>query len=152
MTLRPARMDDWARLWVWRNDPETRAQFWFTEPVNLESHLSWLRNALGDPKVSLFIAEHDGVPVGTVRLNHESDDRASVSITLEPQQRNHRLASPVIEELVGEARVRGVRVLRADIKPTNAASLRAFASAGFGFSEWITQGDELIRLECAVGA
>jgi RimJ/RimL family protein N-acetyltransferase len=72
------------------------------------------------------------VPVGTVRLDRRAPDEAEVSITIAPGARGRGLARPAIELGVEHARATwGVARLTARIRPENAASLRAFAAAGF---------------------
>jgi len=67
--LRPATPDDAEVLWLWRNDPITRAQSRNTDPITWKSHVRWLSAALADAERRIMVAERDGVSVGTVGLH-----------------------------------------------------------------------------------
>jgi RimJ/RimL family protein N-acetyltransferase len=132
LTLRRASADDAARLLEWRNDAHTRAMAIAQDPIAPADHERWLTTRLADVDTLLLIAEQDGKPVGTVRLDRDSPESAELSITIAPGARGRGLARPAIELGVERARREwGVTRVTARIRPENAASLRAFAAAGF---------------------
>lgn len=132
LRLRRASADDAARLLEWRNDAQTRAMAITQDPVPAADHRRWLDARLGDADTLLTIAEHDGEPVGTVRLDRHGPAEAELSITIAPAARGRGLARRTIELGVEQARREwGVDCVTARIRPENAASLRAFAAAGF---------------------
>ena len=65
-------MNDAERLFGWRNDPLTRANSHETVPITWDQHVSWLLKSLDDPTRAIFIAEVEGDPVGTVRIDRET--------------------------------------------------------------------------------
>ena len=149
MELRPASADDEARLLEWRNDAQTRAMAIAQDPVPLADHRRWLQTRLADPDTRLTIAEHDGEPVGTVRLDRQGTDEAELSITIAPAARGRGLARPAIALGVEHARREwGVERVTARIRPENAASLRAFAAAGF---ETVREAGGLVVAVVVVG-
>jgi len=132
LSLRPATADDGERLLEWRNDPHTRAMAVVQAAVERAVHARWLATRLNDADTLLTIAEEDGEPVGTVRLDRHGRDEAELSITIAPAARGRGLARLAIELGVEHAhREWGVTRVTARIRPENTASLRAFAAAGF---------------------
>jgi len=120
LRLRLASTADAERLFIWRNDPATRAQSRNTEPVAWNDHIAWLTRRLERDDPALYIAEVEGTPVATLRL-----DGDEVSYTVSPERRGQGVASALLEL----ARTR-FGVLRAGIKPENEASIRAAEKAG----------------------
>lgn len=132
LSLRPATDADSARLLEWRNDAQTRAMAISQARVPLEDHRRWLRARLADADTLLTIVEQDGTPVGTVRLDRRAPGEAEISITIAPDARGRGLARPAIELGVEHARAAwSVARVTARVRRENAASLRAFAAAGF---------------------
>lgn len=120
MEIRPATMDDAQRLFDWRNDPLTRAMSINTEPVEWTGHVAWLERRLSRNAPMLFIAEIDGAPVGTFRI-----DADEISYTVAPEHRGRGAAKAMLQ--IAFARF---GKLRAEIKPENVASIKAALAAG----------------------
>ena len=133
--LRAATATDCERVWVWRNDPETRAASLETEAIPWEVHEPWFNETLRRPDRRVYIVVADGRDAGAVRLD-VADAEARVSIHLAPEARYRGIGALALRAVVGEAfdgfgivRVIGV------IKPDNQPSLAAFAKAGFALVE-----------------
>jgi RimJ/RimL family protein N-acetyltransferase len=146
LRLRRATAADAAKLWEWRNEPDTRAASFNSEPIAYGDHVRWLETKLRDRKVFMLIALGEGeTEVGYVRLDVH-DDAVEVNLSLDRAHRGRRLGTIAIraatEYAVGALRVRRVT---ARVKPGNTASIRAFRAAGFtpiaaeqvGGSEWV---------------
>lgn len=131
VVLRAATSDDGARLLAWRNDPETRRQSVTQGEVAAADHATWLARSLASDDRTLLVAEHEGTPVGTVRLDREPADAWEVSITVAPEARGKRLASAMLVAAEAVARTRGAILLTARIRKDNAGSLAAFERAGY---------------------
>ena len=137
VTLRPATMADADRLLAWRNDPETRANSWNTHAVTKEAHEQWLRRAVETPGVHgkyVFIAEADGQPVGTGRLEWTPGVHGiEVSLMVAPEHRRRGYGTAILCALRTEVAQRGWARARlvAAIKPGNVASIGTFIKAGF---------------------
>lgn len=134
--LRPATGHDAELLFAWANDPETRRWSFATEPIPWDTHVAWLARVLADDERRLWVAEHEGEPVGQVRLDVAGDSEV-VSISVAPGQRGRGLAVAIIRAACGEAR--GTVV--AEVKPDNQRSLRAFERAGF---RTVEHNDEVV--------
>jgi len=126
-TVRPATDADAELLLSWRNDPQTRASSRTTDVIALPEHLAWLRGVLTDPDRRLFVAEHSGRPVGTVRFDRTGEDW-EVNITVAPEARGRGLAVPV---LLAAERAVDVGVIHAHVLRGNGASRNLFRRAGY---------------------
>jgi len=134
VSLRPAQKSDWARLFFWRNHPSTRAQFVNGEPVSLAAHVTWMENILASDQARLFVAADSerSVTVGTARLDLDTKKKsATVSLTVDPEQRGRGYASQILRKLEVQAGLLKVEKLVATVFEGNASSLRAFADAEY---------------------
>lgn len=120
MQIRPATIDDAQRLFDWRNDALTRAMSKTTDPVAWDDHVGWLSRRLSRENPGLFIAEVDGVAVGTFRIDDEH-----VSYTVAPEHRGNNYAYEMLVIVAAE-----YGPMKAEIKPENAASISAATRSG----------------------
>lgn len=130
MTLRPATtwVDVW-RLWRWRNHPTTRAMMRQTAPIGLREHWRWFQQRR-DRRALPYIAEVDGMPVGSGRLDVLGDG-AELDVIVAPWARGHGYATQIVAALVREATRQGVARCLAEVLPSNHASRVAFTHNGF---------------------
>jgi len=140
-------MADAECLRAWRNDPETRRQSFQARPVSLAEHTTWLYGVLTDPSRMLWIAEEDGRPVASGRLDARPGGWAEVHITVDPAERGRGVGTAVIAALVEQAKLSLYAWLQARIKPNNAASRQAFAANGFRIA---SRDEDEIVMERAV--
>ena len=131
VTLRAARLDDCARVWKWRNDPDTRRTSFDPAPIPFETHEAWFRASLGRADRRLYVIVVEGRDSGTARLDVAGTE-AEVSINLAPECRGRGIG-PAALERVAEAAFGdlGLVCLVARVKTDNAVSLAAFERAGF---------------------
>lgn len=125
--FRPARATDAELLLAWRNDVATRAASRGTAEVTAGEHSAWLAARLADPTVDLLIAEVEGIPIGTVRCEHD-DGSGELSWTLAPSSRGRGLGSAL---LLGAVERYRDMTLWAVIHCDNLASRRMAQRAGF---------------------
>lgn len=137
MILRNAKMKDAAILLKWRNDEQTRANSRNTEPVKESEHLEWLEYVLNNQSRKLYIAEVDGLPVGTIRVDDEGSF-AELSWTIVPEHRGKGYAKQMVSLIAEKAD----KELMAVIKQSNAASIKVATNAGFDF--YVKNGDFLV--------
>ena len=142
--LRPATGDDARNLWQWRNEPETRAASFSTEPIGYDDHVKWLATKLRDRHVFILIAVGQGeVEIGYVRLDVHGD-AAEMSLSLDRAYRGRGLGAGTIRaasEFV--VNTLGIQRVTARVRPGNAASLGAFRAAGFAAADADTVRDSL---------
>jgi len=135
LALRPARPEDAARVWPWRNAESTRRHFFDPRPVPLPAHTAWWDASLADPTRTLQLAWIGELPVGVLRLDHADDGTATVSIYVDPALTGLGLGPAMLRAAQawarGPAAPRRPARLAADILPANAASIASFEAAGF---------------------
>ena len=134
LRLRPAVTADAYALWIWANDPATRAASFERPPIDWSGHLVWLAAQLTDPTVLFLVAESmDGRPLGVIRLETRDDWRSA------------RLSYGLAQEVRGQGHGRslvisGMQALHAlhpgtsfiaDVATTNVPSLRIFRRLGW---------------------
>lgn len=130
-TLRPATAEDCHRVWVWRNDPETRQASFDSSPIDFAAHQAWFKASLERDDRRLYVILADGTESGVVRLDI-SGKEAVVSVNLAPEWRG-RGVGPAALQAVSEFAfaVLDLERLVASVKPENQRSLTAFRKAGF---------------------
>jgi UDP-2,4-diacetamido-2,4,6-trideoxy-beta-L-altropyranose hydrolase len=128
--IRRARPGDARRLWIWRNDPTTRAVSINSAPIAFEDHIKWLRKTMNDSGRSLFIGWNGAGDLGQVRFD-QHEDETEVHIAVAPEHRG------TVGGLLLRAAIRHFRRTRArgpivaQVKEDNEASRRLFESVGF---------------------
>lgn len=136
LVLRPATPTDWQELLAWRNDPQTRRWSRHTGMVDEEQHRAWLAAAVSDQRRQLLVAEVNGRPAGTVRLDQVSGG-TEVSWTIAPQLRGRglgrRMLALALESVAG--------YVFASMHKDNVASVRIAQAAGMQFEtrdrDWV---------------
>jgi spore coat polysaccharide biosynthesis predicted glycosyltransferase SpsG/RimJ/RimL family protein N-acetyltransferase len=150
LRVRPASGADAAELLEWRNDPQTRASSRMQDQISWAEHSAWLARVLALPDRHLLVVEdHAAQPVGSVRWDGSSADRAAweVSIVLAPHARGRGWGGEVLRSGTAELAEAEpeARVLVAHVHESNAASVRLFEEAGYrivsgpsveGFLRW----------------
>jgi UDP-2,4-diacetamido-2,4,6-trideoxy-beta-L-altropyranose hydrolase len=147
--LRPATDADMERIWLWRNDPVTRAQSRNTDPVSWKSHVRWVTAAVSDPARKILIAERGGAPVGNVGFHRVNGD-TEVSIVVAAAERGTGVGRAMLSAACAENPARDVY---AAIRTDNETSRRLFESCGFepvestepGFVRYLRRGEDRRR-------
>ncbi len=125
MRLRPARATDSQLLLSWRNDPHTRRASLQTKTIAPEEHQRWFARTLEDDTVDIFIAELEGIPVGSVRAE-QRDPGFALSWTVAPAYRGQGLGKKMVALLAD--RLSGP--LQATIRKENRASIAIAQAVG----------------------
>lgn len=132
LTLRRAEPGDCRRIWEWANETEARAQSVHTEPIPWDVHERWFFMHIDSPRCLFYLATVDDTPVGQIRYDITDDTTAVVSVSLAKEWRGHGLGTALArqgsEQCFADS---AVERIVGYIKPENAASIRAFAKAGF---------------------
>ena len=126
VTLRFATVLDAELLLAWRNDPQTRLASHCTHELSLAEHLAWLNNSLANTSRRLFIAEKEGVPVGSARTDARADGVNELSWTVAPAARNQGIGKQMLRVLLVE--ISGP--VCAEVRVGNTASARIAEAAG----------------------
>lgn len=132
--LRPAREEDARDLWLWANDPRTRAASFNPAEIPWDHHLLWLEENLSSTAVLFLIMESSLGKIGSVRFKNDlgSSLESVISIVLAPEFQGMGLGpisiSRAVELLLSQ---HPGQTIVAWIKPENTASIRSFTRAGF---------------------
>ena len=131
IVLRAATPKDARRAWRWRNHPQTRQFSSESAELPWRMHRDWWYASLNSSARHLLIASCGGIDFGVLRLDC-SDDRATVSIYLDPELSNLGLGSATLQAGLAFAReAGGIRFLDATILRINRRSQRSFLAAGY---------------------
>jgi UDP-2,4-diacetamido-2,4,6-trideoxy-beta-L-altropyranose hydrolase len=145
--LRSAEPGDARLVFEWANDHDTRAASFRSAQIPWGEHETWFAARLGDAACRFFIAEHDGRPVGQIRLAVEGS-HAEVHLNVAAAERGQGHGLEMLRLACAEAEGAGIRGLVAHVKPDNASSLALFERAGFTRRGRVTlSGHEADRLE-----
>jgi UDP-2,4-diacetamido-2,4,6-trideoxy-beta-L-altropyranose hydrolase len=132
--LRRAKLEDAYALWLWANDPGTRANSFTREPIAWDAHVSWLDRWLTDEAKIILVAESRGAqPIGCVRFDSSDGwQSARLSYVIAPESRGHRLAAPIISAALPMLATAGSGVVvTAEVLEGNESSARVFRSLGW---------------------
>lgn len=136
LTLRAATMDDADFLFALRNDPDVRAMSRMTQELTLAEHLAFLTKQLLREDCAVYIAELDGVPVGTGRMERAwtalalTMDACMIGYSVTSEQRGRGYGKQIAEQLVGRAKRIGYRAVTCRIRRENLRSIACAARAG----------------------
>lgn len=132
ISLRPANEGDCRMIWDWVNDEIVREASFSSEIISWDRHVEWFQTKLKDPECEIYIAHNeDGMQLGQVRFEMDHND-AVISISLDSSCRNKGFGRQIIA--LGTRKIldkRDVTQVRAMVKKSNIASLRAFENASF---------------------
>lgn len=137
LRLRDATADDARLLFDGRNAEPVRRVSLQQAPLEWGSHCRWLNATLADPYRLLLIGESTDGPVGMLRYDQLGDGRARVSLYLFDGRFGLGWGRALLAAGEREARLRwpDLRVIEAQVLPTNQASLALFRGAGYTQAE-----------------
>lgn len=127
---RRSKQEDMLLLYNWANDPVSRRNSYFTEPIALETHEKWYMKKLQDPASAIYIAEVDGVPAGMIRYDL-TPENAVVGISIAEQFRGKGLAPAFLTNTAALYFKEHILPVLAYIKQQNTASVKSFEKAGY---------------------
>lgn len=132
-------------LMALRNDPDAVRFSVSGRGVTSEEHERWFRTVRSEPsRCRIWIAEDGSTPVGQVRVDLNGDS-GMVSIAVAADHRGRGIGTAMLKAVVIKAGTEGTPSrLTAVVRSDNAASMHAFAAAGF---RRIGEGSEFLNLE-----
>jgi UDP-2,4-diacetamido-2,4,6-trideoxy-beta-L-altropyranose hydrolase len=145
VTLRAAREEDSEMLMALRNDSDAVRFSVSGRAVSSEEHEHWFRVVRSDPsRCRIWIAEDGIEPVGQVRVDLNGNS-GTVSITVAAEHRGRGIGTSMLKAVIAKAGTAGAPPrLNALVRSDNAASLHAFAAAGF---RRVGEGSDFLELE-----
>lgn len=146
LRLRPAGVGDLYSLWLWANDPDTRAASFRRTSIPWREHQAWLAAQFANGHV-LIGETTDGQPVGSIRFDSaDSWTTARLSYVVAPESRGSGWSRPLVRLGVAwlAARHPSVVVI-ARVSAENARSLGVFR--GEAWPESLDAGQHVFRRE-----
>lgn len=130
--LRHADMTDADVILEWVNDPADRANSFDSHVITREEHISWMKRALSDERIHLYVMESEGNKVGHIKL-YIDGDQAEIGYCIAPEWRGHGYGKLAIVMLIDEVKTNFPKIAKlvAETKPNNIASRCALVGAGF---------------------
>lgn len=125
-------------IMLWRNDPQTLAMSFHTQPKKWDSfYQEFLDDYFAFPDFPPLFVWHEGQRVAFLRFKPCPSPLGvnrrccEVSINVSPEFRNKGIGSLVLKAVNQWAAQQGIEDLYAEIKPENQSSQKAFLHAGY---------------------
>ena len=134
MKLRLSTINDASLLLEWRNDKKTQQNSFNSEEISLETHLKWFSSSIESPNRDIFIAEENGIPVGTIRVDVISSNYKELSWSIAPSHRGNGYGKLMLNTLVSSY----PSVYLAKIKKENSPSIKMVENNDFEFLEEVS--------------
>jgi len=132
ITLSRASINDCRDLWLWRNHPGVRKNFFDSEPISWQEHERWFNSKNKDGNIRIYIAALGDDKIGVIRFE-TANGQIKVSVNLNPDFFNRGLGSKIIKIGTGKfiKDTNAKKPIIAEIKKDNIASKKAFTKAGY---------------------
>ncbi|HEY4176517.1 MAG TPA: GNAT family N-acetyltransferase [Kofleriaceae bacterium] len=127
VTLRRADHTDRERVYEYNFSPDVRAVSGSPTAVSFHDHAGWFAKRIMDPSSPLWIIEHAGQPVGTIRIDARDGTNATISIAISSPARGCGIGKRAIQL----ACTKWCGAVIAEIHESNARSVAAFTASGF---------------------
>jgi len=132
LSYRRATFDDCDLLFTWANDVTVRNNAHNNEPINYDSHITWLKSKLNSPDSWIFILLKNGISVALLRLDKKEND-VLLTYSVAPKYRRKGIALEVINmlpDIIKKEEIQCENII-ADVYKTNIASIKIFQKTGF---------------------
>ena len=132
LTLRRARLSDIETTFAWASNAEVRKYALNKTAIDISEHCAWFAKRLNDKNCIYKIAEFNGKPVGSFRLDIDSNGGAAISYLLDPAYHSKGLGKRLLflgKELAQQDS--RVEILVGHVLIDNAASVHLFTKLGF---------------------
>ncbi|WP_424096603.1 GNAT family N-acetyltransferase [Moorena producens] len=132
VSLRLATLEDAKIIFDWRNDPWIVSLSSSQKTVTWQDHVAWLSKVLKDHNYQIYLIEHEGMDIGSVRFERKTMDSCDISVYLVREQTGRGLGVEAIRQGCQEIIVDwNVKQIWAKIRDNNRHSKSAFQKAGF---------------------
>lgn len=134
LELRALDVADKEDLYNWRNHPVVRKRSFHSEPLSWEEHQRWFKHKSESPDTTIYIGYYQGSKVGMIRFD-DGAEGIKVSVMMNPDFLGQNLGSMLIQLGVKKImETQAGKIITAEIKKSNIASIKAFKKAGFKMS------------------
>ncbi|MBB1384240.1 GNAT family N-acetyltransferase [Pseudoalteromonas sp. SG45-5] len=126
--LKKATYSDKKNVFEWQISSGARKYFKQTAIPTWAEHCKWFEDTLKRGDRTLYIINHDGNDIGTLRLDEIELNKYEVSILISPKAQGKGIGVVALNN-ISELKEHGTFI--AKIRPDNLASTNAFTNAGF---------------------
>lgn len=133
INIRAAAITDMNQVFDWRNMPFIYEKGFSGRPVRRVTHEQWFEAAIANPAIKMFIIEKSKYPIGLIRFDQFQEQKNFiVSIYIQEGFTKNGFGVTAIRRGIDRIRERVPDAeFHAGFLPTNDASKKAFAKAGF---------------------
>ena len=131
LQLRKATPADCRDIWVWRNDPVTRAQSLTSRRISYSDHKKWFSKVLKDRRRALYVASQNRFKIGVLRVDRIEKGIVEVSLNVRTEERGRGFGKKILK--LADRLIKNTRgvLQKALIKNKNTASEKTFSVAGY---------------------
>lgn len=130
--LIPVKEDDCRDIWIWRNHPAARRNFFNNRKISWQEHKKWFHSLIKDSRPYIFIARKGSQKIGVIRFE-DKRGKMTVSVNLNPKFIFRGFGAKIIR--MGSRMIlkkeRTAKQIIAKIKKNNLPSQRVFSKAGY---------------------
>ena len=136
--LRNATIEDARDVFDWRNDPDTRANSFNKDELDLESHMLWFGKRLGRENTLMYILMDGSKKAGSIRIDIEGTT-GEISYMIAPLSRGKGFGKKILsllEKTLSESEAgKRINKLTGSVLKENRASCRCFDANGYTRTE-----------------
>lgn len=134
VSFRKANSSDLKRVYNWSNEDKVRKNSFNVEPIKFSEHKKWFKHRIDSERTLFLIVLVNSEPAGIVRYEIENN-QSIVGVLVSDEFRGQKLASVFLTESAKLYFSMYTFPIKAFIKKSNIASIKAFKSAGYTYVE-----------------
>jgi L-amino acid N-acyltransferase YncA len=114
-----------------RNHPDNLIWFFSTSPITLQNHKTWFSERLMNSQFFTLVALAGDELIGVAYLSDLISNTPKVSISIKPGSKALGIGTKLLKELITRSKSANFKLMFAEIKNTNKASILFFQKNGF---------------------
>tara|TARA_R110002096_G_scaffold150352_3_gene312248 strand:- start:1302 stop:1757 length:456 start_codon:yes stop_codon:yes gene_type:complete len=130
-SLKRIQYSDWKILLDWRNDDNTRHQFFDSSVIDESAHKTYIKNITNNPRIEeidqQYILYVNDEPAGTIKSSKISNGEYFLSYTISNKFRGKNLSVIMMQLFLYD--MKGIFIC--EIKNTNLASIKMVERVGY---------------------
>ena len=112
------------------NDKDVRSNAVNTTTIPWKEHCSWFERVLKSEKITIFILEKNGTPIGQIRFDEIGENLYEIDYALIPEERGKGLGKWLLANSIKSIELDNINFF-ATVKDSNISSKAVFESSGF---------------------
>lgn len=132
--FREVNINDINIFFNWTNDPLVRSHSFNLEKVSFKVHEKWFTKKISDENSILLIFFMSNSPIGQIRIEKETLNQATISISISSENRGKGYAVDMLKKASKYFHSKNPEfIINAYIKKNNSNSINSFEKALFKF-------------------